>query len=169
MTEDTSQYFNFNKIVIQLLNHQWFVSFFTTERSHTYTYTNADISCYNWLIVLLYDDVIKWKHFPRYWPFVTGALMFSLISAWTNGWANTRDAGDYRRHRSNYDVTVIWRVLASWWPGDARNQGITNHVIASVFWNILVSVPGIVKTFYCSNCTISFSVNTNLARKVMWC
>ena len=45
---------------------------------------------------LLHDDVIKWKHFPRYWPFVRGihrspvnsphkgqwrgALMFSLIS-----------------------------------------------------------------------------------------
>ena len=46
-------------------------------------------------------DVIKWKHFPRYWPFVwgiqgspvdfphkgqwRGAFMFSLICAWTNG------------------------------------------------------------------------------------
>ena len=35
-----------------------------------------------------------------------GALMFSLICAWTNGWVNHRDAGDLRR---NYDVTVmIW-------------------------------------------------------------
>ena len=49
-----------------------------------------------------HDDVIKWKHFPRYWPFVRrihrspvnsphkgqwrGALMFSLICAWINGW-----------------------------------------------------------------------------------
>ena len=23
-------------------------------------------------LVVLYDDVIKWKHFPRYWPFVRG-------------------------------------------------------------------------------------------------
>ena len=23
-------------------------------------------------IVIAYDDVIKWKHFPRYWPFVRG-------------------------------------------------------------------------------------------------
>ena len=22
--------------------------------------------------LLAYDDVIKWKHFPRYWPFVRG-------------------------------------------------------------------------------------------------
>ena len=40
------------------------------------------------------DDVIKWKHFSRYWYFVRGphkgqwrgTLMFSLICAWTNGW-----------------------------------------------------------------------------------
>ena len=53
-----------------------------------------------------HGDVIKWKHFPRYWPFVRGihrspvkalrkgqwrgALMFSLIYAWTNGISNHR-------------------------------------------------------------------------------
>ena len=36
-----------------------------------------------------------------------GALMFSLISAWTNGWVNHRDAGDTRRHLAHYDVTVM--------------------------------------------------------------
>ena len=72
---------------------------------------------------IVHDDVIKWKHFPRYWPFVRGiqrspmnsphkgqwrgALMFSLICAWTNGWANHRHAGDLRRHRVHYDVTVM--------------------------------------------------------------
>ena len=35
------------------------------------------------------------------------ALMFSLICAWTNGWANTRDASDFRRHQAQYDVTVM--------------------------------------------------------------
>ena len=79
-----------------------------------------------------FDEVIVlgaawWRHqmetFPRYWPFVRGphrspansphkgqwrgALMFSLICAWTNGWANNQDAGDLRRHRAHYDVTVM--------------------------------------------------------------
>ena len=36
-----------------------------------------------------------------------GASMFSLICAWTNGWANNRDAGDVGRHRIHYDVTVM--------------------------------------------------------------
>ena len=35
--------------------------------------------------------------------------MFSLIYAWTNGWVNTRDAGDLRRHRAHNDVTLIYR------------------------------------------------------------
>ena len=73
-----------------------------------------------------HDDVIKWKHFPRYWPFVRGihrspvnfphkgqwrgALMFSLICVWINGWVNNREAGDLRCHCAHYDVTVMWRV-----------------------------------------------------------
>ena len=36
-----------------------------------------------------------------------GALVFSLICAWTNGWVNNRDAADLGRHRSHYDVTVM--------------------------------------------------------------
>ena len=70
-----------------------------------------------------HDDVMKWKHFPRYWPFVRGihrspvnsphkgqwrgALMFYLICAWINGWVNNREAGDLRRHRAHYDVIVM--------------------------------------------------------------
>ena len=70
-----------------------------------------------------HDDVIKWNHFPRYWPFVRGihrspvnsphkgqwrgALMFSLICARINGWVNNREAGGSRRHRAHYDITVM--------------------------------------------------------------
>ena len=36
-----------------------------------------------------------------------GAWMFSLICAWINGWVNNRDAGDLRRNRAHYDVSVI--------------------------------------------------------------
>ena len=36
-----------------------------------------------------------------------GALMFSLICVWINGWANNRKAGDLRRYRAHYDVIVM--------------------------------------------------------------
>ena len=35
-----------------------------------------------------------------------GALMLTLICAWTNGWVKDRNAGDLRRHRAHCDVIV---------------------------------------------------------------
>ena len=68
-----------------------------------------------------HDDVIKWKHFPRYWTFVRGihrspvnsphkgqwrrASMVSLICAWINGWVNNGEAGDLTRHWAS----SLWR------------------------------------------------------------
>ena len=78
-----------------------------------------------------HDDVIKWKHFPRYWPFVRrihrspvnsphkrqwrGALMFSLICAWINRWVNNGEAGDLRRHGAHCDVIVMMRPNCAIW------------------------------------------------------
>ena len=36
-----------------------------------------------------------------------GAVMFSLICAWPNGWANNRGVADLRRHRTHYIVIVM--------------------------------------------------------------
>ena len=33
--------------------------------------------------------------------------MFSLICVWINGWVNNREAGDLRRYRGHYDVSVM--------------------------------------------------------------
>ena len=68
-----------------------------------------------------HDDVIKWKHFARYWPFVRpphkgqwrGALMFSLTCAWINGWVNNREDGDLRRYRTHYDVVVMYCLFGT--------------------------------------------------------
>ena len=75
------------------------------------------------MVFQYHDDVIKWKHFPRYWPFVRGihrwpvnsphkgqwcgAVMCSFICAWINGWVNDREPGDFRRHRAHYGVTLV--------------------------------------------------------------
>ena len=72
------------------------------------------------------DDVIKWKHFPCHWSFVwgihrspmnsphkgqwRGALMFSLICVWINGWVNNREAGDLRSYHAHNDVTVMFTI-----------------------------------------------------------
>ena len=72
---------------------------------------------------------MKWKHFPRFWPFVRGIhrspvnsphkgqwrgpLVFSLICAWINGWVINREAGGLKRLCAHYDVTVIWANISS--------------------------------------------------------
>ena len=54
-----------------------------------------------------------------------GALVFSLISALTHGWANHRGTGDSRRHRAHYDVTVMW-VPSYFWEIKMSNTRIFN-------------------------------------------
>ena len=90
--------------------------------------------------ITCHDDVLKWKHFPHYWPFARwryqketfstllaicagnspvpghkgqwrGALMFSLFCVWINGWVNNGEAGDLRRYLAHYDVTVVVRGI----------------------------------------------------------
>ena len=86
-----------------------------------------------------HDDVITWKHFPRYWPFVRGeftgprwtprtkasdAELWCLffICVWINSWVNNGDAGDLRCHGIHYDVTVMpwpeitYKGLDHVWP-----------------------------------------------------
>ena len=76
----------------------------------------------------LHDDVIKWKHFSRYKPFVRGIhrwpvnspqkglvtrkasdaeLWFFFDLRLNNVWVNNREAGDWRRHRAHYEVTIM--------------------------------------------------------------
>ena len=91
----------------------------------------------SWLHILSdHDDVIKWKHFPRNWPFVReihrspvnfphkgqwrGALMFSLIYVWMNDWVNNREAGDLRRQHGHYDVIVMWSPHPVFSPRDNK-------------------------------------------------
>ena len=85
-----------------------------------------------------HDDVIKWKHFPRYWPFVRGihrsshkgqwrgALVFTLICVWINGCVNNREAGDLRRYCAHYGVTVMIHLWMSIGPFLLVSKSQTN-------------------------------------------
>ena len=91
------------------------------------THNMSSLICYTYYTC--HDDVIKWRHFPRYWPFVRGihrspvnsphkgqwrgALMLSLMYAKLNVWVNTREAGDLRRYRIHYDVIVMHTPLST--------------------------------------------------------
>ena len=98
----------------------WNIQLKAHMKPHSIKSSNTPAWAYQ---MIFHDDVIKWKYFPRYGPFGRGiprspansphkcqwrgALMFSLISAWINSWVNNREAGDLRRNRAHYDVTVM--------------------------------------------------------------
>ena len=78
---------------------------------HSSTFSHCNMRKVFTHLIWLHDDVIKWKQFPRYWPFVwgihrspvnsphkdqwRGALVFSLICARINGSVNNCEAGDW--------------------------------------------------------------------------
>ena len=89
-----------------------------------------------------HDDILKWKYFLHYWPFVRGihqslvdsphkfqrcrALIFSLICAWTNGWVNTGDAGDLRCYHAYYNITAMM-----WLQHPCYDIWLTNNICCS--------------------------------------
>ena len=98
----------------------------TDKKQSICTVTFKMITSLSAEIILKYCWIDLQHDFPRYWPLVRGihrsplnsphkgqwlgALMFSLIRAWTNGSVSNRDIGDPRRHRAHYDVTIMLRL-----------------------------------------------------------
>ena len=101
-----------------------------------------------------------------------GALVF-FIFTWINGWVNDRVAGDLRRHRAHYDVTVMWYQVLSLnlvdrnWVGIMASQITGNtticprahrgkrfHVIASSWIGIGTNTEGKYRQFDNLRCPI---------------
>ena len=124
-------FFDLNKRSSKQSRHRWFETpshllwrHFNVFRDKVAWISN-DIYCFMWEInpACPNDDVIEWKHFPRYWSFVReihrspvnslhkaqwrGALIFLWSALWINGWVNNLEADDLRRHRPHYDVIVM--------------------------------------------------------------
>ena len=109
-------------IFASLFNLYLFSSYVCSIKTRTWTFSSIQK-------LDKHVDVIKWKHFPRYWTFARGirrspvnspykgrwrgALMFSLIFVWIKGSVNNREVGNLRRHRAHYDVTVMKRSIST--------------------------------------------------------
>ena len=106
-----------------------------------------------------HDDVIKWKHLPRYWPFVRGihrspvdsphkgqwrgAWMFSVICTSINDWANNRDAGDLKRHSVHYDFTAMRQTYSIGFLCSEIPGNMNCFVLFEPQWNYHQKLPGI--------------------------
>ena len=79
-----------------------------------------------------------------------GALMFSMICAWTNGWANSGDDGELRHYRAHYDVIVmktyflpvLWVLQISDGQRDFEESRTTSRL------NLLPPFSGVVLYFF---------------------
>ena len=115
-------YEHFGRIgVISVMSHKWHV---VSNRRQLHCFFSGFSR-----LAAMHDDVIKWKYFPRYWPFVReihrspvnfphkgqwrGALMFTLICDRMIGWVNNHEAGDSRRYLAHCDVIVMEGTKAS--------------------------------------------------------
>ena len=114
-----------------------------------------------------HGDVIKWKHFARYWPVLRGirrspvnsphkgqwrgALMFSLICVWINSCVNNCEAGDLRRHRARYDVSVMIEAYSQ-----RHGQKLTFSGVCSYWWKWTDSKHHRCACSYCRCCVAKF-------------
>ena len=60
-----------------------------------------------------------------------GALMFSLICACIGSWVNNRKAGDLKRHRAHYDVSVMSYCFCTVWIGKFTPLHMTINIFVS--------------------------------------
>ena len=73
-------------------------------------------------VLIRCDDVSKWKHFPRYWPFAKGIHRSPVDSPYQGPWHGAffflyvpeqtveqtiETPGDLGHHRAHYDVTAM--------------------------------------------------------------
>ena len=124
-------------------------------------------------------DVIKWKHFPRYWHFVRwiyrspvnsphkgqwrGAFIFSLICAWTNGWANnhrwfeTRSRSSWR-HCNEFGLSILSKESRNeyqrtssieWYVGISLDNGLvpssTKSLPKPMLINLYIAPSGVTR------------------------
>ena len=74
--------------------------------------------------------------FPAQKPLTRG-IDFSLICVWINGWVNNREAGDLRRYRAHYDVTVMY-WLCCYGSSDC-GWSLTNKFVFQLFNQLIVA------------------------------
>ena len=115
--------------------------------------------CPRMVVLWVHDDVIKWKHFPRYWPFVRGihrwpsdfsykgqwcgALIFSLICAGTKRWWFETSSRSLWSHcnavSSKPKISLHFRENQDYW----QTVKLSNERCATTSWNPGDNVHGI--------------------------
>ena len=90
------------------------------------TSSNGNISA---LLALCAGNSPVTGEFPPQRP-VKRSFDVSLSAPSIKGWVNNREAGDLRRHRARYDVSVMWRYQAiNRRSGDSTSCMFTSNIL----------------------------------------
>ena len=89
---------------ILILPGQW--DTFQPNRRHVATWWRHQMETFSALLAICAGNSPGPVNSPHKGQW-RGALMFSLICVWINDWVNNHEAGDLRRYRAHYDVTVM--------------------------------------------------------------
>ena len=111
---------NFVGVDDLIFRYPWYVYVLPVEMGHYDTDKQWGLNIKNPIMMTSsYGNIFRVTGWPLVWGIHRSpvnsphkgqwrrALMFSLIWAWTNSWANNREACDLRRQRAHYDVTVM--------------------------------------------------------------
>ena len=89
----------------------------------------------------IHHDVIKWKHFPRYWPFVRGnsphytdvimTTMASQITSLTVVYSIVYSGGDQRKHQSSDSLALCGEFTGT---GEFPAQRASNAENVFIWW-----------------------------------
>ena len=98
-------------VLTYAISQHWFREWLGASKNQAITWINAD------QILQSHQASTSERIFLEmcYILIRRGAVMFSLICVWINGWVNNHEAGDLRRHRGHYDVNVMQYWLTENW------------------------------------------------------
>ena len=85
----------------------WFVTSFISDTFMRFSWWRHQMETFSALLALCAGNSPVPVNSPHKGQW-RGALMFSLICTWINAWVNNREAGDLRRHRAHYGVTMMF-------------------------------------------------------------
>ena len=126
-------------------------------RKHHIAMKGSPVTCVlSWITRAMHDDAIKWKHFPRYWPFIwrihrspvnsphkgqwRGALIFFFdlrlnkrLSKQSSGWWFETPSRSLRRHCNG--LCQLKKMLhIYWYTISIISRYLANTLIKWPFW-----------------------------------
>ena len=102
--------------------------------------------------------------FPSQRPVTRGFDVFLFIIAWTNGWANNRDACNLRRHCTHYDNTVMHVYIYIIYM---HHQTPTNLILKRIRHYILLTITATLSVREITKSSSTFSA-TNISSNIVW-